>query len=575
LFFVHRVSDFFFTFVLLPEIVDEIRRWSVFVARGVSVSISHSRFPVSRFKIFVVPLQMLPTRARCPYCHGHSLAFGVPCDRCRSRGSGGAAAPAAPRKRFADLHPPASRALQWVFGLMDASPQRVEVVLTCEGSTDVGTRIVPTSWLQRPMSSRTASRQVPSLAPTQTQVVPTLTSVVQAPTPVVPASAPATPAHTPVVPAHTPVVPAPPPVMPAPVPAIVLPQPAVQVPCTQGQACVLHSSTLGCLTRPVKLGEGGQGAAFRVVIINGLDGTRCKAAAKEVKTNSRALPILLDRMRAFQDLSHPNLARVLAVWPVSRSEYALVMDLYPGTLYNIMVWAHQTQVRPCYPFVRHVLRGLLEALAYLQSQDFVHRDIKPQNVAFELHKDVEVLYPELVQGLNATGDQRAHKIMWLLSESWLASCAALSTHGTAAAAAPSPPPPPFEIKLIDYDFGRPIGAVTPSGNLPQALSCVGTPAFQQQGARLAAGAPVAELHRGEVYSVAATIICCAEVVHPTNTDMPDELRGVAQFTASCKESWLRRGYPVAFFELVADMMSGNPAICPDPSTALRRLIEIS
>jgi serine/threonine protein kinase len=308
------------------------------------------------------------------------------------------------------------------------------------------------------------------------------------------------------------------------------------------------------------LGRGGQAIACSATILNASECSTRRVAAKEMKARPQDVPHLLARMQVCQGFAHENLARVLAVWQVAHDTYAIAMELCPGTLYDVMQMLRSAQRLPCYRFVREVLRGQLAALAYMQSRGFVHRDVKPQNIAFDLCADFDAEYPEVAKGITLTGSARAREIMCFLAEEW-------PTPSRADAL------PPFEVKLIDFDWGRPVGDLTPSGCLATAASAnPGTRIFRPD--QLPAGASVLDFYRGDIYSAAATAICCAEIVHPSTTVAPEEMQSAEHFAAKCKGPWLERGYPVEFFELVVDMMSSHPAVRPDAPTALRRLMEI-
>ncbi|MBN1487417.1 MAG: serine/threonine protein kinase, partial [Anaerolineae bacterium] len=129
-----------------------------------------------------------------------------------------------------------------------------------------------------------------------------------------------------------------------------------------------------------QLGKGGMGAVYR-----GWDARlNIPVAIKEMLPQPGLDPYLLSQLQAqFEQeagtlarLNHPNLVRVTDFFEENENAY-LIMDFVEGDSLadriaevgqlpeeQVLIWARQ----------------LLDALAYLHNQKFIHRDVKPQNV---------------------------------------------------------------------------------------------------------------------------------------------------------------------------------------------------
>jgi serine/threonine protein kinase len=83
------------------------------------------------------------------------------------------------------------------------------------------------------------------------------------------------------------------------------------------------------------------------------------------------------------ELDHPNIIKLHEVHETRGSIY-LIMELLQGgeLLQNITVAEEYTLND-----VRCILRNILEGLAYLQSKNIAHRDIKPPNIIRKHAKD--------------------------------------------------------------------------------------------------------------------------------------------------------------------------------------------
>jgi hypothetical protein len=127
-----------------------------------------------------------------------------------------------------------------------------------------------------------------------------------------------------------------------------------------------------------ELGHGAMGAVYHVV--DTLDGDK-EMALKRIHVAGAITPELKlrfkEEFRAMVRLEHPNTIRVLGYGPLDDTTQYLTMELVPGTE---LVDLARGSVRLPLERVYDVLVQLLQALAFIHSRFYVHRDVKAQNI---------------------------------------------------------------------------------------------------------------------------------------------------------------------------------------------------
>jgi len=261
----------------------------------------------------------------------------------------------------------------------------------------------------------------------------------------------------------------------------------------EARDCDRNCSSLGHVMKRFSLAEGAEGTAW---------------AAKLFRPNAAPMVVLLketkalhrtprfDRVRDWFRLGvHPNLGRVWAVWRelqtrdaagsslgVDSCHYNILMQLYTGTLFDLMQIMRLRQWEPHFRSVRVVLAGILSGVAFFEENDFVHRDIKPQNVALEdLDQDAAArLEAAFAQGNAALKRYRdwhdalarafakgdfAHKFDWSKKAAFAQASAAFNAELAQVlekfagwAVAPRDASASFTIRIIDFDFARRVTA---------------------------------------------------------------------------------------------------------------------
>ncbi|EQC29846.1 CAMK protein kinase [Saprolegnia diclina VS20] len=87
-----------------------------------------------------------------------------------------------------------------------------------------------------------------------------------------------------------------------------------------------------------------------------------------------------------QSLDHPNIVRCTECFEATDGPCVVLELLSGGDLFN----RFQYQRRFAEDDVRHVVYGVLSALAYCHARSLVHRDIKLENILFDNHNTVKL-----------------------------------------------------------------------------------------------------------------------------------------------------------------------------------------
>lgn len=84
---------------------------------------------------------------------------------------------------------------------------------------------------------------------------------------------------------------------------------------------------------------------------------------------------LINQMRLFSELNHPNIIKVYEMFESTKS-ITFVMELVPDT--SLTKSASDTRLGA--PDIINIMKGLLSGLSYLHSHNIMHRNIKMDNI---------------------------------------------------------------------------------------------------------------------------------------------------------------------------------------------------
>lgn len=104
--------------------------------------------------------------------------------------------------------------------------------------------------------------------------------------------------------------------------------------------------------------------------------TGAKAAVKTIQKGSEPDSFLQREITILRQLRHPHIVNMLDIFESSDS-YQIVMEfLSGGSLHDKMIETDAFDESE----VRHLMRQILDGLAYIHSKGIVHRDLKPENI---------------------------------------------------------------------------------------------------------------------------------------------------------------------------------------------------
>ena len=98
-------------------------------------------------------------------------------------------------------------------------------------------------------------------------------------------------------------------------------------------------------------------------------------AVKEMQLNAKNERLLLNETRLMASMDHPNIVQFGAAYRVDQSLWLIMELMEGGSLTNIATYCDCQE-----PHIAYFAREILQALAYMHSQNKIHRDIKTDNV---------------------------------------------------------------------------------------------------------------------------------------------------------------------------------------------------
>jgi tRNA A-37 threonylcarbamoyl transferase component Bud32 len=133
-----------------------------------------------------------------------------------------------------------------------------------------------------------------------------------------------------------------------------------------------------------KLGEGGMGFVYRALDQNIDSEVVIKVPRQAMMDDPDFAGRFTREIRSLVKLSHPHIVKVTDVGTYEGIPFAVMQYLAGGSLEDQRQAGPDGQVLPCDP--RNVSRWLVavaEALDYIHTQGYVHRDVKPGNILFD------------------------------------------------------------------------------------------------------------------------------------------------------------------------------------------------
>jgi serine/threonine protein kinase len=133
-----------------------------------------------------------------------------------------------------------------------------------------------------------------------------------------------------------------------------------------------------------KLGEGGMGFVYRALDQNIDSDVVIKVPRQSMMDDPEFVGRFTREIRSLVKLSHPHIVKVTDVGNFDGIPFAVMQYLAGGSLEDQRPVGPAGQALPCDP--RNVPRWLLavaEALDYIHTQGYVHRDVKPGNILFD------------------------------------------------------------------------------------------------------------------------------------------------------------------------------------------------
>jgi serine/threonine protein kinase len=105
-----------------------------------------------------------------------------------------------------------------------------------------------------------------------------------------------------------------------------------------------------------------------------------KVLRRNIFSNPRVKEQFMQEFQVLRRASHPNILRVFEVYHFAGFMYIVTELCSGGTLSYLL-----RRMRPSVALLQEILLQLFRGVAYLHSLGIIHRDIKPDNLAFTRH----------------------------------------------------------------------------------------------------------------------------------------------------------------------------------------------
>lgn len=126
-----------------------------------------------------------------------------------------------------------------------------------------------------------------------------------------------------------------------------------------------------------KLGEGGFGAVYLARRSEDFAPVALKVMLSKVAVDERSRDKFLREIDALRSLDHRNIVRLFTQGSVSSAFYFVMEYCEGGSVWDLM---RQNGWKLPLHTARPIVLQALDGLAYCHSNDYVHRDLKPQNI---------------------------------------------------------------------------------------------------------------------------------------------------------------------------------------------------
>jgi serine/threonine protein kinase len=130
----------------------------------------------------------------------------------------------------------------------------------------------------------------------------------------------------------------------------------------------------------------------RIVCLKITERKKVPAAAKNAGQSQTAGPKAPTEGKVLEALKHPNIVQVLEHGLTSKDEQYVVMELIDGLGLNFLIETKNSQLQGNRI---SFLTQLTEAVEYIHTQKFLHRDIRPRNVLVSKDNIVKLIDFEL------------------------------------------------------------------------------------------------------------------------------------------------------------------------------------